>query len=140
MTFQDHSPKKRHSLAHSWDVQSHRGTDRQGPAGGSGAELRAGGALKLQNLGSFFFLPHPPPPDTPHLDSYGRKKKKKTSFSYLIFGKPPGDHNLALRTPPSLSLLGTDTHTHTHTHTLTLTQTHSPTALHHGGSSCSGSK
>lgn len=118
-------------------MQSHRGTDRQGQTGGSGAELRAGGALKLQNLGSLLFFP------IPHLQTHhilthrvGREGEK-TSFSYLIFGKPPGDRNLVLRTRPSLLCWE---QIHTHTHSLTLTQTHSPTTLHHGGSGCSSSK
>ena len=82
----------------------------------------------MANLGSFFFFP------IPHLQTHHilthtveRKKKKKPSFSYLIFGKPPGDHNLVLRTPPSLPLLGTDTHTHTLTHTHADTLTHGST-------------
>ena len=87
--------------------------------------LSCGRRADVAELGLIFFIPHPPPPDTPHLDSYGRKKKKKKpSFSYLIFGKPPGDHNLVLRTPPSLPLLGTDTHTHTHSHSHSRRHTH----------------
>lgn len=69
----------------------------------------------MQNLGSFFSFPIPHL-QTHHILTHTVVERKKTSFSYLIFGKPPGDRNLVLRTRPSLPLLGTDTHTHTHSH------------------------
>lgn len=101
--------------------------DRQAGAGRREWGWAAGGTLKLQNLGSFFFFPIPHL-QTHHILSHTvERKKKKPSFSYLIFGKPPGDHNLVLRTPPSLPLLETDTHTHTLTHTHADTLTHGST-------------
>lgn len=113
------------SFAHFWDLQTHWETDTQGQAGGSWAELlEAGWSCRTWAV---FLPPHPHLP-THHILTH--MVERKSSFGYLIFGKPPGDRNLVLRTPPSLPLLGTDTHTQAHTHT----------ALHHGGPGCSGSE
>lgn len=54
------------SPARFWDVQPRGGTDTEGQPGGSWNSTCRTGAT--------FLLPHPPPPDKPHLDSYGWKK------------------------------------------------------------------
>lgn len=126
LTFQDHSPQKRHSLAHSWDVQPHRGTDRQGQAGGSGAELREA-RWSCRTWAHFFSSPSPTSRHTTSWLIRSKEKKKKTLFQLFDIWETSRRHNLVLRTPPSLPLLETDTHTHTLTHTHADTLTHGST-------------
>lgn len=117
LTFLDHSPQKRRLPAHSWDVQLRGGTDAQGQTGGSWNSTCRTGAT--------FLLPHPP---TSWQTTSWLIWLKENSLSYLIFGKPPGDHNFVLRKRLSLPLLGTlacvrthpDTHSHTHTQLYTM--------------------